>query len=100
MTTRTQNVSLLSPTTSWCHALLLLTCNASESRVKAIELYAARDLQRALSVYNLALKHDPASSSVWVRSSRSCGLAGADGGQVNRGDCYRELQEIGLALQV
>uniref|UniRef100_A0A7S4PKL8 Uncharacterized protein n=2 Tax=Guillardia theta TaxID=55529 RepID=A0A7S4PKL8_GUITH len=49
----------------------------------AIELYAARDLQRALSVYNLALKHDPASSSVWV----------------NRGDCYRELQEIGLALQ-
>mmetsp|Transcript_13038 Transcript_13038/g.29987 ORF Transcript_13038/g.29987 Transcript_13038/m.29987 type:complete len:530 (-) Transcript_13038:377-1966(-) len=49
----------------------------------AIELYAARDLHRALSVYNLALKHDPASSSVWV----------------NRGDCYRELQEIGLALQ-
>jgi tetratricopeptide (TPR) repeat protein len=49
----------------------------------AIELYAAQDLQQALSVYNLALKHDPDAAGVWV----------------NRGDCYREMQEIGLALQ-
>ena len=49
----------------------------------AIELYAARDLQQALSVYNLALKHDGKAASVWV----------------NRGDCYREMQEVGLALQ-
>ena len=39
----------------------------------AIELYAARDLQQALSVYNLALKHDAGAASVWI----------------NRGDCHR-----------
>ena len=49
----------------------------------AIELYAARDIQQALSVYNLALKQDPNAASIWV----------------NRGDCYREMQEVGLALQ-
>ena len=49
----------------------------------AIELYAARDVQQALSVYNLALKQDPNAASIWV----------------NRGDCYREMQEVGLALQ-
>lgn len=49
----------------------------------AIELYAAKDYAQALTVYDLALRHDDASSSIWV----------------NRGDCHREMQEVGLALQ-
>mmetsp|Transcript_62875 Transcript_62875/g.150436 ORF Transcript_62875/g.150436 Transcript_62875/m.150436 type:complete len:287 (+) Transcript_62875:1-861(+) len=49
----------------------------------AIELYAARDYAKALTVYDMALEHDPKSSSTYV----------------NRGDCHRDMQEVALALQ-
>uniref|UniRef100_A0A7S1EIL2 Uncharacterized protein n=2 Tax=Hemiselmis andersenii TaxID=464988 RepID=A0A7S1EIL2_HEMAN len=48
-----------------------------------IELYSAREYTQALGIFNLAMKHDSESPSICI----------------NRGDCYREMQEVGLALE-
>jgi len=48
-----------------------------------IELYSAREYQQALDVFQLAIKHDDKSPSIFI----------------NKGDCHREMHQVGLALQ-
>ena len=48
-----------------------------------IELYSAREYQQALDVFQLAIKHDDKSPSIFI----------------NKGDCHREMHQVGQALQ-
>lgn len=44
-----------------------------------IELYSAREYQKALDVFQLAIKNDDKSASIFI----------------NRGDCHREMHQVG-----